>query len=634
MPQPRFGLDTSGQADAESHEGPSFSELVVCLLAERAKADADMQRLRLELRQAEKASAATEVQEADDMEHKTHAHLNDIKHHDIVSDKTILPPMLDKIKMEMQLSPLVKSLCAMESMYVPDDYTPSAPRASIRTTTRSSHTGVTVQSAGESMQTTNTSCVARVSHRSRRSRMHAQSSTDSSVESLKSLKEQTRAKGLYCEPGRRTRFARPSRRDLVLSGEDMSLLSPSIAELDNILVAEHDTLRSKVCRLLKWWPFDAFVAFVIILDFIVLGISIQRSLNPGGHLMEAAILDGMDKACTVIYIIELTLRFCAFGMRYCMRNNFIRLDAFLVLCSVFDISLRFLAEYSGGRQFLGMLPIFRVLRVARIARAARLTMQHRTLWLLVSGLGHSGPTIFWTFIMITCISYAFALLGMEMLPPRDLNTDTLFNEVAVKHFGNLTRSMLTLLQVLTLDSICGVYWPLITEGDKGILAAVYFILYILVVSVSLMNLVTAVTVEGALQQAHDDKEFQERLEEERKRRLVPHIREMFAAIDADGSGEVCLDELMNAPEDLKQSLMALTGSWSWSPVEIFTLIDDDDSGVITVEEFLEGLLKCSQPDGFQQLQMQRLARQVGMIKTMTCDKDRDCTFQNTVSSKI
>merc|ERR1712232_1402609 len=105
------------------------------------------------------------------------------------------------------------------------------------------------------------------------------------------------------------------------------------------------------------------------------------------------------------------------------------------------------------------------------------------------------------------ITYAFALCGMQIFPPRDLNTDTEFNAAAVAHFGSLMDTMLIWLQLLTLDSAAAFYRILIVDGEMPLTASVYVITYIMVVSIATMNLVTAVMVEGAMQQAAEDKEL-------------------------------------------------------------------------------------------------------------------------------
>eukprot|EP00929_Paragymnodinium_shiwhaense_P071603 TRINITY_DN36385_c0_g2_i5.p1 TRINITY_DN36385_c0_g2~~TRINITY_DN36385_c0_g2_i5.p1 ORF type:complete len:659 (+),score=106.73 TRINITY_DN36385_c0_g2_i5:58-2034(+) len=350
----------------------------------------------------------------------------------------------------------------------------------------------------------------------------------------------------------------------------------------------HARLKGHTQRLLRWNGFESFIATVVFLDFILLGLDAQERLHP--ETMEGilgTVATTTDTLCKLIYIIELGLRIYGFGFRWCIQRMLIRMDMFLVACSTLDlILLTFLASFSFD--LLSRLTVIRVLRLARVARLARLTFQLRTLWLLISGLAHSAMTIFWTFVLISCITYVFAVLGMELIPPADLSTDTEYKMVATTYFGYMSDAMLTLLQVLTLDSIAGVYRPLIRHADtpdKAIFCAVYFISYILFVSIALMNLVTAVMVEGSLAQAASDKEYLDKLQERQNAQLLPEIRAMFEEMDDDDSNEITLPELMAAPDSLKERLTRLTGAEN--PADIFHLLDEDDSGTLMIDEFMQ-----------------------------------------------
>jgi len=318
----------------------------------------------------------------------------------------------------------------------------------------------------------------------------------------------------------------------------------------------------------------------------------------------------------VVYAVELGLRCYGLGgLKKAFKNTLIKLDAFLVFCTVLDLFLRFSADSMGGdgvEKLLTQVSFLRCLRAFRVARAARMTVHLRTLWLLVSGLTYSALTIFWTFILMSFITYFFALIGMELIPPRDLSTTTEFDAVAVANFGSLMDSMLTLLQVLTMDSISNIYRPLISQGEMPLTCAAYFLFYLLFVSIALMNLVTAVMVEGAMAQASEDKEFKSQLEAEMKAKMIPIIRSMFEEMDDDGSGSVTLEEFCNSPDDLKEAVQEIVGEATMEAV--FLLIDTDDSGFLEIEEFLEGLLKFTTGAGVQQFQMDRLVRQVDLMR--------------------
>merc|ERR1712118_424532 len=108
--------------------------------------------------------------------------------------------------------------------------------------------------------------------------------------------------------------------------------------------------------------------------------------------------------------------------------------------------------------------------------------------------------------------------------------------------------MITLVQFVTLDSIGAIYRRMIPL--KPVYYSIFFFSFILVVSISLMNLVTAVIVEGSLDQANSDKEVNSAYKAAAMKKLIPQIRDLFKQMDADGSGDLDLDEVLNAPPEV------------------------------------------------------------------------------------
>ena len=74
-----------------------------------------------------------------------------------------------------------------------------------------------------------------------------------------------------------------------------------------------------------------------------------------------------------------------------------------------------------------------------------------------------------------------------------------------KYFPDLLHTMVSLVQFVSADSMAQIYWPLV---EKEGLLMIYIGAVILVVSVVLMNLITAVVVNGAAQSASEDGEYQ------------------------------------------------------------------------------------------------------------------------------
>jgi len=76
----------------------------------------------------------------------------------------------------------------------------------------------------------------------------------------------------------------------------------------------------------------------------------------------------------------------------------------------------------------------------------------------------------------------------------------------------------------------------------------YFGTLILIVAILIMNVVTAVLVNGALEQANEDKETQVAEKEAKKVTLLKALHDMFERMDEDKSGKLTRDELVSASQ--------------------------------------------------------------------------------------
>eukprot|EP00927_Polykrikos_kofoidii_P075065 TRINITY_DN7111_c0_g3_i1.p1 TRINITY_DN7111_c0_g3~~TRINITY_DN7111_c0_g3_i1.p1 ORF type:complete len:610 (-),score=112.19 TRINITY_DN7111_c0_g3_i1:379-2208(-) len=368
-------------------------------------------------------------------------------------------------------------------------------------------------------------------------------------------------------------------------------------------VCLHNFFTSKYC--------DTFIAAVVIFDGILLGIQAENVAVNGPEARPPLWIAILAALLKITFILELGARFFTYGIIKLLRSSgMMRLDTFVVACCTFELIYVDFLNIEGKTSING-LSIARFFRLVRLAKAARMSANFRTLWLLLSGLQASMVTMLWTIVLIVGISYGFAIVGMELIPPMTPSGNSEYREVALEKFGSLLRSMLTLVQILTLDDAGDVYRPLIL-ANSSVPNLLYFGAFIMIVSITLMNLVTAVMVEGALDQANQDKEAQKEMEVQRQKRLMPRLREMFMLIDEDGSGEVSWEEIKQAPVEMQEELKNMTKADDL--YEIFQLLDDDDSGSVMIDEFLDGILKASSGDVMLKLQIRRLMRQVSIVK--------------------
>merc|ERR1712228_386719 len=220
---------------------------------------------------------------------------------------------------------------------------------------------------------------------------------------------------------------------------------------------------------------------------------------------------------------------------------------------------------------MGML---KMIRLFRLAKTVRVLVQFRTLWMLVQGLMYAVMPMFWTAILMTVVIYVFAVIAMETILISDADGDSTYI-IAASNYDTLGDSMLTLMQFMTLDSVAGIYRPLISAKPWLL---IYFLVFILLGPIALMNIVTAIMVESSLRTANEDQEAKKAWENIRRKNMMPKLRTMFLTLDTSGDGEVDLQEVLNAPSDIKEAMQHIVGLDQLE--EVFNLLDYDGSGSV------------------------------------------------------
>jgi len=331
--------------------------------------------------------------------------------------------------------------------------------------------------------------------------------------------------------------------------------------------------------------FDFGMGIVIIINAFTIGM--ETSISRHGHRIPAS-LHFLEYAFVILYCIELLLRVCASGGRRALSSHWVKFDAAMVAAGILNFLLT-VTSLGGGAaaRAVDHVNILKVLRLCRLVKTVRVIVQFRTLWMLVQGLMYAVLPMFWTAILMIVVIYVFAVIAMETIQVSGGNSDY---STAAHHYDTIGGAMLTLMQLLTLDSVAAIYRPLITTKPWLV---IYFVIFILLGPIALMNIVTAIMVESSLRTASEDQEAKKAWKSVRRKILMPKLRSIFFALDTSGDGEVDREELLNAPPDIKEAIQHIVGLDELE--EVFSLMDYDGSGVIDIEEFVDGIMR-SQAD--------------------------------------
>jgi len=279
----------------------------------------------------------------------------------------------------------------------------------------------------------------------------------------------------------------------------------------------------------------------------------------------------------------LAMRIYVGGVKKAFSNNWVRFDAAMVAAGFLNLLIT-VASLSGVvADVVDNVNMLKMLRLVRLAKTVRVLVQFRTLWMLVQGLMYAVLPMFWTAILMCVVIYVFAVIAMETIIASGSDDDYI---TAAQNYDTLGSSMLTLVQFMTLDSAAGIYRPLIVAKPMLIL---YFLVFILLGPIALMNIVTAIMVESSLRTANEDQEAKKAWDKVRRKNMMPKLRSMFLTLDTSGDGEVDLEEILNAPPEIKEAMQHIVGLDELE--EVFSLLDYDGSGGVDIEEFVDGIMR-------------------------------------------
>eukprot|EP00929_Paragymnodinium_shiwhaense_P043417 TRINITY_DN22327_c0_g1_i1.p1 TRINITY_DN22327_c0_g1~~TRINITY_DN22327_c0_g1_i1.p1 ORF type:complete len:642 (-),score=102.21 TRINITY_DN22327_c0_g1_i1:149-2074(-) len=373
---------------------------------------------------------------------------------------------------------------------------------------------------------------------------------------------------------------------------------------------------ANVCARIVLNPrFDAVIAFFILANTILVGVEQSCDLQDR-YPDEMFVVESMFLA---IYSLELFLRFKALGVLVCLQDNWVKIDIFLVVTGIIFNWILAPSVVKGLSASVGNVGVLRTARVFRLARMLRLVIKFRSLWMLMQGLLNSANMMLSVVVVLSIIVYMFACIGVDLVGGHrmltDPEADEEFVQIAEAHFSDLFTAMLTILSFLVFDSVREIYWPLVLQDP---VLMVYFLSVIFTVGIVLANLITAVMVNGAIEQASANREAKLLADQATRKEVLRETMQIFRSMDVDGSGIISREEL----EEIKDNDAALLQSLIHvrDPSELLEVLDLDDSGEVEMEEFLKVIeqVACHPGESIRFLKLEKVLNQMQTTFSSQC----------------
>jgi len=350
-------------------------------------------------------------------------------------------------------------------------------------------------------------------------------------------------------------------------------------------------------RIVRAHWFEYVTGLIILVNLVMVGVELEMGLSTPGFYEKAVWPHIAERIFLAIYFVEVVLRWVAGGWSN-FKDPWFWMDLFLVALGIFALVL---APLFGGSNDLGFerLLVFRGLRLLRLVRALRMVNHFKIMWRLVYGLLTCGETILSTMALILVSLFVFACVAIELIARDDdlrQGDNVIVAHIVENHFSSLGRTIMTLMQFVTLDSISAVYYPLITA--KAL-------------------------VENAMANAAQQAEEEKATLKAQLQHALPSLLELFQKLDEDGSGMLTEEELAKVHQDILPPRI-LQSAFAEDMSDLFHYLDVDGTGTLSQSEFIEGLLNLCLLDlplsTVQSLKLLRLIRkEVLYIAEMTVE---------------
>jgi len=337
--------------------------------------------------------------------------------------------------------------------------------------------------------------------------------------------------------------------------------------------------------------FDLFFACMIVLNSLFIGFQTEYRMRTIGQTPQPSAFPAIEKAFVAAFTVELAVRMLAlkasfFSPKSMWWNLF---DLALVVMSLVELALE--GSTSGGDAPEGggkVIRMFRMARVFRIVRVLRFLAELRIMVLLIV---HSVRSLFWLMVLLCLILYVFSVFFTQGVTDHLSSGGSVAAEEELRlYYGGLGTSALTLFTSIT----GGVSWSEVLQPLEAVgwPFTALFIAFVSFCVFSVLNIVTGVFVDGAIQRSAQERDLRLEKEKEQKKVYVSMLMDLLEEIDSAGTGVITREELAEAfkSEKVRYSFSVLDIDISDSNY-LFDMLDLDRSGEVDMDEFVSGCLR-------------------------------------------
>lgn len=393
-------------------------------------------------------------------------------------------------------------------------------------------------------------------------------------------------------------------------------------------------------RFAKSQGFDVTFAILILTNAMFIGLQVEYQAY--ALTQDAPIyFQVVQIAYCAVFVFELIVRMSSKGCRQFFREgdwawNFF--DFVMVFISLIEVIVHIATSWIArgqreGLRNVSILRMVRVIRVVRVLRVIRLIRFFRSLRVLVHAIFHTLRSCVWALALLFLILYVFAVMFVQACADIQINSQAddfdgeMYSDHLVSYFGTVEDATFTLFKSIN----GGMSWDVLVSPliELGMMYLGLFLLYFSFVFFAVMNVVTGLFCQSAIESAQRDQEdvIEEKLKN--KEIYIQKCHELFGAIDKEGNNCIYFEDFERNLQDSKVEgffhSMDIHATDAWM---LFSLMDQDMVGVVNLHDFIVGCLRLrGTATGVHIAQIQQetkwMMRKIGRMERLLEDAKRE-----------
>eukprot|EP00927_Polykrikos_kofoidii_P072944 TRINITY_DN69018_c0_g1_i1.p1 TRINITY_DN69018_c0_g1~~TRINITY_DN69018_c0_g1_i1.p1 ORF type:complete len:933 (-),score=120.64 TRINITY_DN69018_c0_g1_i1:14-2812(-) len=397
--------------------------------------------------------------------------------------------------------------------------------------------------------------------------------------------------------------------ELESSAEHQKSFLERMAEV-NSLRAKQD-VESGFSRFVKSTQFDCIAAFFVVLSAILLGVQTSyEAQNP--FATEPIAFKIIDVFLAVVFTVEVAVRLYVYGWEafffYAGRSWNIY-DFTMVVTTNIDVFFKVCLRQTHTYALLETLGVLRLTRLGKLMRILRMVGLVNELKMMVYLINASLHSFVWALVLMVLMIWIVAIYYTEVVT-KLVREKRLAQADVAEQWGSVSRSVLSLFMSISGGDDWSTFIGPIA-ADFGIMGSVniaFFSVYVAFMILVITNLVTGVFVDGA----------QRLVSNEKDQEFLRQSQVLFGAADENGDMEISWVEFLELidTDGMREYFKACDFNKK-AAMGLFRMLDVDNSGHLSVDEFIFGCLR-----------LRGMARSVDLVHLtiviVDCERRRDC----------